>query len=243
MTGTVLNIVAVLIGGSIGTLLGNRMPAKVQETVMHGLGLMVLVIGVAMASGTANLLIPLFSVVVGGVLGELMRISDGLDWLGAQAEARWGTRLGQGSVAGWNVTRAFVTSSLIFCVGPMTILGSIQDGLLGDYDLLAVKSALDGFAAIPFAASLGPGVLLSVGTVAVVQGGLSAAAMAVGGGLGDVSRQTPWVIELTATGGVVILGIGLSLLEVKRIRVANLLPSIAIAPLIVWVQAIAGAGV
>ncbi|MCY4092302.1 MAG: DUF554 domain-containing protein [Caldilineaceae bacterium] len=243
MTGTVLNIVAVLIGGSIGTLLGNRMPAKVQETVMHGLGLMVLVIGVAMASGTANLLIPLFSVVMGGVLGELMRISDGLDWLGAQAEARWGTRLGQGSVAGWNVTRAFVTSSLIFCVGPMTILGSIQDGLLGDYDLLAVKSALDGFAAIPFAASLGPGVLLSVGTVAVVQGGLSAAAMAVGGGLGDVSRQTPWVIELTATGGVVILGIGLSLLEVKRIRVANLLPSIAIAPLIVWVQAIAGAGV
>ena len=243
MTGTVLNIVAVLIGGSIGTLLGNRMPAKVQETVMHGLGLMVLVIGVAMASGTANLLIPLFSVVVGGVLGELMRISDGLDWLGAQAEARWGTRLGQGSVAGWNVTRAFVTSSLIFCVGPMTILGSIQDGLLGDYDLLAVKSALDGFAAIPFAASLGPGVLLSIGTVAVVQGGLSAAAMAVGGGLGDVSRQTPWVIELTATGGVVILGIGLSLLEVKRIRVANLLPSIAIAPLIVWVQAIAGAGV
>lgn len=243
MTGTVLNIVAVLIGGSIGTLLGNRMPAKVQETVMHGLGLMVLVIGVAMASGTANLLIPLFSVVVGGVLGELMRISDGLDWLGAQAEARWGTRLGQGSVAGWNVTRAFVTSSLIFCVGPMTILGSIQDGLLGDYDLLAVKSALDGFAAIPFAASLGPGVLLSVGTVAVVQGGLSAAAMAVGGGLGDVSRQTPWVIELTATGGVVILGIGLSLLEVKRIRVANLLPSIAIAPLIVWVQAIAGAGI
>ena len=243
MTGTVLNIITVLVGGSIGTLLGNRMPAKVQETVMHGLGLMVLVIGVMMASGTANLLIPLFSVVVGGVLGELMRISDGLDWLGAQAEARWGTRLGQDRVAGWNVTRAFVTSSLIFCIGPMTVLGSIQDGLLGDYDLLAVKSALDGFAAIPFAASLGPGVLLSVGTVAVVQGGLSAAAMAIGGGLGDVSRQTPWVIELTATGGVVILGIGLSLLEVKRIRVANLLPSIAIAPLIVSVQAVTGAGV
>ena len=243
MTGTVLNIITVLIGGTIGTLLGNRMPAKVQETVMHGLGLMVLVIGVVMASGTANLLIPLFSIVVGGVLGELMRISDGLDWLGAQAEARWGARLGQGRVAGWSVTRAFVTSSLIFCVGPMTVLGSIQDGLLGDYDLLAIKSALDGFAAIPFAASLGPGVLLSAGTVALVQGGLSAAAMAVGGGLGDVTRQTPWVVELTATGGVVILGIGLSLLEVKRIRVANLLPSIATAPLIVWGQALTGAGI
>ena len=240
MTGTVLNIITVLIGGSIGTLLGNRMSAKVQETVMHGLGLIVLVIGVDMASGTGNLLIPLFSVVVGGVLGELMRISDGLDWLGAQAEARWGAKLGQGRVAGWSVTRAFVTSSLIFCVGPMTVLGSIQDGLLGDYELLAVKSALDGFAAIPFAASLGPGVLLSVGTVAIVQGGLSALAMGIGGGLGDVSRETPWVIELTATGGVVILGIGLSLLELKKIRVANLLPSIVIAPLIVWLLGVTG---
>ena len=240
MTGTVLNIITVLIGGSIGTLLGNRMSAKVQETVMHGLGLIVLVIGVDMASGTGNLLIPLFSVVVGGVLGELMRISDGLDWLGAQAEARWGAKLGQGRVAGWSVTRAFVTSSLIFCVGPMTVLGSIQDGLLGDYELLAVKSALDGFAAIPFAASLGPGVLLSVGTVAVVQGGLTALAMGIGGGLGDVSRETPWVIELTATGGVVILGIGLSLLELKKIRVANLLPSIVIAPLIVWLLGVTG---
>ena len=242
MIGTVLNIIAVLIGGSIGAVLGNRLSARVQETVMHGLGLMVLVIGFAMASGTGNVLIPLFSVVVGGILGELMRIDDGLNWLGAKAEARWGAQLGQGRVAGWSVTRAFVTSSLIFCVGPMTILGSIQDGLLGDYELLAIKSALDGFAAIPFAASLGPGVLLSVGTVAVVQGGLSTLAMGIGGGLGDVSRETPWVIELTAAGGIVILGIGLSLLELKKIRVANLLPGIVIAPLIVWLLGVTGIG-
>ncbi len=242
MTGTVLNIIAVLIGGSIGTILGNRLPAKVLETVMHGLGLVVLVIGVVMASGTGNVLIPLFSVVTGGIIGELMRIEDGLNWLGAQAEARWGGPLGQGRVAGWSVTRAFVTSSLIFCVGPMTILGSIQDGLLGDYELLAIKSALDGFAAIPFAASLGPGVLLSVGTVAFVQGGLSTLAMGIGGGLGDISRETPWVVELTAAGGVIILGIGLSLLELKKIRVANLLPSIAIAPLIVWLLDFTGIG-
>ena len=242
MTGTVLNVIAVLIGGSIGTLLGNRLSAKVQETVMHGLGLMVVVIGVVMASGTGNVLIPLCSVVVGGIVGELMRIEDRLNWLGAQAEARWGAQLGQGRVTGWSVTRAFVTSSLIFCVGPMTILGSIQDGLLGDHELLAIKSALDGFAAIPFAASLGPGVLFSVGTVAVVQGGLSALAMGIGGGLGDVSRETPWVIELTATGGVLILGIGLTLLEIKKIRVANLLPGILIAPLIVWVLGVTGIG-
>ena len=142
--------------------------------------------------------------------------------------------MGQGRVPGWSVTRAFVTSSLIFCVGPMTILGSIQDGLLGDFELLTIKSALDGFAAVAFAASLGPGVLLSVGTVAFIQGGLSALAMGVGSGLGDVSRETPWVVELTATGGVIILGIGLTLLELKRNRVANLLPSIAVAPLLVW---------
>ncbi len=242
MTGTVLNIIAVVIGGSIGTILGNRLPAKVQETVMHGLGLMVLVIGVVMASGTGNVLIPLFSVVMGGILGELMRIEDGLNWLGKQAEVRWGGALGKGRVAGWSVTRAFVTSSLIFCVGPMTILGSIQDGLVGDYELLAIKSALDGFAAIPFAATLGPGVLLSVGTVAFVQGGLSALAMGIGGGLGDISRETRWVVELTATGGVIILGIGLSLLELKKIRVANLLPGIAIAPLIVWLLGVAEFG-
>ena len=242
MTGTVLNIIAVLIGGSVGTILGNRLPAKVQETVMHGLGLMVLVIGVVMASGTGNVLIPLFSVVTGGIFGELIRIEDGLNWLGKQAEARWGETLGKGRVAGWSVTRAFVTSSLIFCVGPMTILGSIQDGLVGDYELLAIKSALDGFAAIPFAATLGPGVLLSVGTVAFVQGGLSALAMGIGGGLGDISRETPWVVELTATGGVIILGIGLSLLELKKIRVANLLPGIAIAPLIVWLLGVVEIG-
>lgn len=240
MTGTLINIVAVLIGGTLGSLLGNRLPANVQETVMNGLGLLVLVIGVDMAAGSANILIPMFSVLLGGVLGELLRIDDGLTWLGRRAEERWGARLGQGKVAGWSVTRAFVTSSLIFCVGPMTILGSIQDGLIGDYNLLAIKSTLDGFAAIPFAASLGPGVLLSSVTVGVVQGGLAGLAMLAGSALGDVSRQTPWVVELTATGGVLILGIGLTLLDLKRIRVANLLPAIAIAPLLVWMLAMVG---
>lgn len=240
MTGTLLNMVAVLIGGSVGTLLGNRMPKKVQETVMHALGLVVLVIGALMASATANILIPLASVVVGGAFGELLRLDDGLNRLGEQAESRWGARLGQGKVAGWTVTRAFVTSSLIFCVGPMTILGSIQDGLLGDFELLAIKSALDGFSAIPLAASLGPGVLLSVGTVAVVQGSLSTLAMGFGAAFGEVNRQTPWVIELTAAGGVIMLGIGFTLLELKRIRVANLLPAILIAPLLVWLLGLLG---
>jgi uncharacterized protein len=242
MTGTIINIIAVLIGGALGALAGNRLPAKMQETVMNGLGLLTLVIGVTMAIGSANILIPMFSVLIGGVIGEVLRIDDGLTWLGLKAEERWGHRLGQGKVAGWSVTQAFVTSSLIFCVGPMTILGSIQDGLLGDYQLLAIKSTLDGFAAIPFAATLGPGVLLSAGTVAVVQGGIAGLAMTLGTGLGAVTRETSWVIELTATGGVLILGIGFSLLNLKKIRVANLLPAIAIAPLIVVVLQMLGIG-
>lgn len=132
MAGIVLNVIAVLIGGSIGTLLGNRLPAKVQEAGLHGSGLMVLAIGVIMASGTGNVLIPLVSVVTGGTLGEFLRIDDALNWLGVKAEARWGGLLSQGKVAGWSVTRAFVTSSQIVCVGPITILGSIQYGLFGD---------------------------------------------------------------------------------------------------------------
>jgi uncharacterized membrane protein YqgA involved in biofilm formation len=139
-----------------------------------------------------------------------------------------GKKRGQGERS---ITRAFVTASLVFCVGPLTVLGSIQDGLTGDYDLLAIKSVLDGFAALAFAATMGPGVLLAILTVVVVQGGISLAAMGVGDALGEVTRQTPWVIEMTATGGVLMLGISLILLELRRIRVANLLPAVIIAPL------------
>lgn len=238
MTGTVLNIIAVLIGGTIGVIAGNRLPKRIQETVMAGLGLMTLVIGMSMAITSNNILIPLFSILVGGIIGEMMGIDAGLNRLGQWLEDKFGHRLGQGKVEGWSVTRGFVTASLVFCVGPLTILGSIQDGLLGDYELLAIKSMLDGFAAIPFAATLGPGVLLSVFTVGAVQGGISALAMWLGGGLAEVTRTTPWVVELTATGGVLILGIGFLLLDLKKIRVANLLPAIFIAPLIVIVLGI-----
>ena len=121
------------------------------------------------------------------------------------------------------------------------LIGGSIGTVLGNR-LLAIKSALDGFAATPFAASLGPGVLLSVGTVALMQGGLSALAMGVGSGLGEVSRETPWVVELTTTSGVLSLGIGLTLLELKKVKVANLLPSIAIAPLLVWLFGSSGIG-
>lgn len=230
MIGTLLNVITVIIGGILGARLGARLPSPMRETVMQGLGLMTLVIGVQMALGTRNILIVLASVLVGGMLGEWLRVQARLDALGQALEARWA----RGEQAG-TFTRGFVTASLVFCVGPMTVLGSIQDGLVGDYTLLAIKAMLDGFAGLAFASTLGIGVAFAALTVLVVQGGISLTAMLLGGALGTVTRTTPWVIEMTATGGVLILGIGLILLDLKPVRVGNLLPAIFIAPLLVGI--------
>ncbi|MBN1139266.1 MAG: DUF554 domain-containing protein [Anaerolineae bacterium] len=241
MTGTWINILTVIVGSLVGTFLGNRLPDKMRQTVVHGLGLMTAVVGMQMALGTGSVLLVMGSILVGGVVGEWWRIDDRLEamgrWLEAQVAARAYPRSGArtaataGNQGERSITRAFVTASLVFCVGPMTVLGSIQDGLTGDYSLLAIKSMLDGFAALAFAASMGPGVILSTLTIFFFQGALSLAAMGFGGLLGEVTRQTPWVIEMTAAGGVLMLAISLLLLELRQIRVANLLPAVFIAPL------------
>ncbi len=230
MIGTILNVLTVIIGGTLGTFLGARLPAKMRETVMHGLGLLTMVIGIQMALTTRNMLIVLASILFGAVIGEWIGVQSWLDTIGQRLENRF-AREGDGG----RFTRGFVTASLIFCVGPMTILGSIQDGLVGDYNLLAIKSTLDGFAALAFSSTLGIGVAFSALTVFIFQGGISLAAILLGGALGTVSRETPWVIEMTATGGVLIMGISLVLLELKQVRLGNLLPAIFIAPAIVAV--------
>jgi uncharacterized membrane protein YqgA involved in biofilm formation len=196
-----------------------------RETVVYGLGLMTAVVGMQTALGTENVLLIMASVLVGGIVGEWARIEDHLERFGRWLEARFG---GAGDER--SITRAFVTASLVFCVGPLTVVGSIQDGLTGDYTLLAIKSVLDGFAALAFAATMGSGVLLSILTVVGIQGGLSLVAMGVGDAAGVVTRTTPWVVEMSAAGGVLMLAISLMLLDVRRIRVANLLPAVAIAP-------------
>ncbi len=226
MTGTVINVITVLLGATLGTLLGARFPDRVRETIMGALGLMVLVLGFGM-SIAGNALIVLASLLLGGIVGEWLEIDERLNALGRALEAR----LERGGAVG-NFTRGFVTASLVFCVGPLTILGSIQDGLLGDYRLLAIKSLLDGFAGLAFASTLGIGVAFAALTVLIFQGALSLSAMLVGAALGSVTKDTGWVVQLTATGGVILLGIGLLLLDLKRLRVANLLPAIFIAPLI-----------
>jgi len=224
LTGTLLNVAAVLIGGGLGTLLGQRLPEKMRETVLHGLGLVTLVTGLRMTLGTANILIVMGSILLGGIVGEWLGIEDRLQAVGDRLQGR----IKVGSTA--TLAQGFVTASLIFCVGPMTIIGSIRDGMVGDYSLLAIKSLLDGFASLALAASLGVGVMLSAVTVLVFQGGISLLAAVARIGMSD-----PMIAEMTATGGVIIMGIGLILLDLKRIRVASLLPAILIAPLIVGI--------
>lgn len=234
MTGTLLNMATVIVGGTLGNLLGDRLPKRTQETVMHGLGLMTLLVGAQMGLTTRNVLIVLGSVRLGGILGEAWRIEERLEALGRWLEERLSR---PNPVAGKRVdlSWAFITASLVFCVGPTTVLGSIQDGLIGDFRLLAIKSMLDGFAAVALAASLGPGVLLSIFTILFYQGGLSLLAKLVGSGLaaGLTAELLP-LVEMTATGGVLLMGIRLVLLELKRIRLANFLPAIVIAPVVAW---------
>ena len=228
MTGTLINAAAVLVGTAVGTLLGGRLPERIRETVIHGLGLFTLVLGVSQALEAFRppltdvtrgaVLIVLGSLLVGGVLGELLRIERGLDRAGEALKARFGS--GQA-----RFTEGFVVASLVFCVGPLTILGSIQDGLTGDYELLAIKSLLDGFAALAFASALGWGVGFSVITILVYQGALSLSASALAGAFSDAM-----IAAMSAVGGLLILGIGLRLLALREVRVANMLPAIVLAP-------------
>ncbi len=240
MIGTILNIVTVLIGGTLGMLFGARLPERIRQTVVAGLGLFTACYGIQMFTKTDNAIIVLGSLLVGGVLGEWWRIEDGLRGLGAFIEARLGQKQKEGAVgdpaqAGGQAAarerfiRGFLTASLVFCVGPMTILGSVQDGLSGDYSLLAIKAVLDGFAALAFASYLGVGVLFSALVILIYQGGLSLLAAQV-----QTFVSEPMMNEMTAVGGVLLVGIAISsLLEIKPIRVGNFLPALVIAPLIV----------
>jgi len=225
MTGTVINVITVVAGGTLGTLLGERLPSRIRHIVMQGVGLVTLAVGMSMAITTKNFLLVLLSFVMGGILGEWWRLEERLDEAGKWLEAK-ASRFP--FLARGDFTKGFVTASLVFCVGPMTILGSFQDGLSGDYTLLAIKSVLDGFSALAFAASMGMGTTFSAITVLIYQGILT-----LGASLFQNVLTDALITEMTATGGVMILGIGLLLLEIKRVRVANFLPALAIVPLLV----------
>ncbi|MFZ5880703.1 MAG: DUF554 domain-containing protein [Chloroflexota bacterium] len=235
MTGTLLNVLAILVGGGLGLLFGSRVPEKLKQTVVTGMGLFTAAMGLQMFFDSNNELIVLGSLLIGTLLGEWWRIEDRIQALGRFFEARFASGPSAGPVeqsgANSRFVRGFMTASLLFCIGPMAILGSINDGLSGDYKLLAVKSVLDGFASLAFASTLGIGVLFSSLPVFVYQGGISL----MGGGLSAILTEA-MIAEMTATGGVILAGLAVSsLMEIKPIRVGNFLPSLAIAPLIVWV--------
>ena len=231
MTGTLLNIATVIIGGVIGLIFGARIPDKLKATVISGMGLFTAAMGLQMFLKTENPLIVLGSLLIGTLLGEWWRIEDGLQNLGRLLEQRFSRAENDESN---KFVRGFLTASLLFCVGPMTILGSIQNGLTGDYNLLAVKSVLDGFASLAFASTLGVGVIFSTIIILVYQGGVSLLA-----GQLDAIVTPAMMNELTATGGVILLGLAISsLLEVKKISVGNMLPALGGAPLVVWVLSI-----
>jgi uncharacterized membrane protein YqgA involved in biofilm formation len=238
MTGTWINIATVLAGGGLGLLFGAYLPERARKTVIAGLGLFTAAIGLKMFNQSENEIIVLGSILVGGLLGEWGRIEDRLRGLGALLEKRF-TR-NPGTLDDLEADRGktpmtsrfiqgFLTASLVFCVGPMTILGSIHDGLTGDYSLLAIKSVLDGFASLAFASTLGIGVLFSSLVILVYQGGLSLLAAQA-----EALVTQAMMNEMTATGGVILVGIAVSsLLELKPIRVGNFLPALFIAPVIV----------
>ena len=235
--GTLLNVLTVLVGSTIGVLLGNRLPTRTRDVVTDGLGLVTLLVAATSAAtvidpdlsdevGTsAPVLIVLGAVLVGGIIGSLLRIEDRLEGLGDWIRRR--IPHGRGGDRE-RFVEGFVTASLVFCVGPLTILGSLDDGLGRGIDKLALKSTLDGFAAIAFAASLGWGVAASALVVLVVQGSLTVLAALLGDLLPD-----PHLAALTATGGLLLVGVGLRLLRIRQVPVADLLPALIVAPLLV----------
>jgi uncharacterized membrane protein YqgA involved in biofilm formation len=225
MTGTFLNVLTVLVGGTLGMFLGGRLPERIKSTVITGLGTFTISLGLQMFLKSENALIVLGGLLLGSLLGEWWHVEEGLRNFGAFLEARFAR--GDSS----QFIRGFLTTSLLFCIGPMTILGAIQDGLSGDYRLLAVKAVMDGFAALAFASSLGIGVLFSAVTVLIYQGSISLLASQL-----NALLTSAMINEMTATGGVILIGLALStLLEIKPIRTGNFLPALLISPLIVWI--------
>lgn len=229
MTGTWVNMGTVLVGGLLGWVLGARVPARVREGAAIGVGLATLVLGLRLALGTGNVLVLLLAVILGGAVGAALRLGERLER---------GTKRVEGMFRGRPLAEGFLAASLLFCVGPMALLGAIQDGLHGDWSLLAAKAILDGISALTLAAALGPGVLLSLVVIFVYQGGVTWIAGLFSSHFAQLSVDAPALVELSAAGGAVVLALGLSLLRLRDLRAADLLPALLLAPLLAWIASL-----
>jgi uncharacterized membrane protein YqgA involved in biofilm formation len=220
-----VNVATVVAGTVTGLVIGPRLAERVRTTLLAGVGLVVVVIGVEQGLGTRNVMFPLTAIVLGGLIGELIDIEGRLEQLGDAIRRRFAP---PGEVHDARFVEGFVTASLVFCVGPLSVLGSIQDGLHGDHQLLFVKAGLDGLVALILASTLGWGVGVSAVVVLVYQGTLTALA-----GGADRVLTDRMILEMTATGGIMVIGIGIRLLDIRPLRVASFLPALVIAPMAV----------
>ena len=235
--GTLLNMAAIVVGSGIGVVVGGRLPQRTRDLITQALGLVTLVVAainvlalseaawIADVGATAPLLIVLGSVVIGGVIGSLLRIEDRAEALGGWLQRRVSKEADGSGRA--HFIEGFVDASLLFCIGPLAILGALSDGLGQGIDQLALKSVIDGFASIAFAATLGWGVAFSALAVGVVQGFFTLLGVVVGSVLAASA-----IASITATGGVLLIGLSLRLLGISRLPVADLLPALVIAPLL-----------
>lgn len=219
--GTIVNAGAIVLGSVLGLVLKRGLPEKWQETMMSGIALCIVIIGTKMALETSNIIITIVSLALGAVLGELANIESHVEWVG-----NWlGNRCARGeATAAARIAEGFVTASLLFCVGAMAVVGSIQDGLAGDHTTLFAKATLDGLISLVLAANLGVGVVLSAASVAVYQGAITLLAGVL------EPFVTPVILrEITASGGIMIMAIGTNMLKITKIRISNLLPGIVVA--------------
>jgi hypothetical protein len=219
--GTIVNVAAIGAGCLVGRFAGRFVPERMRLTIMHGLGLAVLLIGLQLALKSSQPMIVIGSLIIGGVIGEILRIEERLESFGLRMQQRFA---GAGDIA-----EGFVTASLLYCVGAMAIMGSLQDGLGERPSILYVKSALDGVASVALTSTLGIGVLFSALPLALYQGGITLTA-----GYTRAVMTEPVIREMNAVGGLLIVAIGLDLLGIKKLPVGNLLPSVFVAIALIW---------
>ena len=226
LTGTIVNVAAICAGALVGRYAGRFIPNRMRQTVMAGLGLTVLLIGLQLALKSRQPMIVIGSLIIGGVLGELLQIEARLESFGRWLQGRF--------VGAGNIAEGFVAASLLYCVGAMAIMGALQDGLGGTPAILYAKAALDGVASIALASTLGIGVLFAALPVAIYQGGITVAAESAKSLLTETV-----VLEMNAVGGLLIVAIGLDLLGIKRLPVGNMLPAVFVAVGLVWMFGLA----
>lgn len=228
LLGTIVNGLSIIIGTLLGRLL-TRIPENMKATVMHGIGLAVMVLGLQMGFKSANFLIVILSLVIGAVLGEAWKLEDKLNSAGDWLERKLGSK-GEGSIS-----QGFVTATLIFVIGAMAIIGALDSGIRGDHDVLYTKAIIDGFTALILTTTLGIGVLFSAIPVMLYQGMIALFATQIDKFIPQALMDS-FILELTATGGVMIFAIGLNLIGLTKIRVANLLPGILVTGVLVTIS-------